>query len=132
MQRENDRSRYSSIKGQRPTDEHPSSKGGIQMENQYKQITTQTMQNIKEYLKMCADLSSSYDIFNKKMVEDIEDMEKAIRSAPAQFAEDPLKISNLLERVMASLNAPSARLMNLVVESKRRQLIEAYKVYTIT
>ena len=89
------------------------------------------MQHIKEYLKICHDLSSSYcDVFNRKMMEEIETIEEVIRSAPAQFDEDPSKISNLFERIMASLNASSARLMYLIVESKRQQLIGAYKVYS--
>ena len=131
MPQENDRPTYNSIKEERPTgDQHP--KGDAQVNNQQKkQIISKTMQHIKEYLKICHDLSSSYcDVFNRKMMEEIETIEEVIRSAPAQFDEDPSKISNLFERIMASLNASSARLMYLIVESKRQQLIGAYKVYS--
>jgi len=129
MSQENNRPTYSSIKTARPTGDQP--KGEVQVNNQHKQIITKTMQHIKEYLKICHDLSSSYcDVFNRKMMEDIETLEEVIiRSAPAQFDEDPSKISKLFERIMASLNASSARLMNLIVESKRQQLIGAYKVF---
>jgi len=91
-------------------------------------ITTKSMKESSDYLKkMHEELSTSYHIISQELVEDIETMEKALQSA-TQMDGNLSKPFNSLERLKASLSAPSQLLMEVMAKFNRRQLTDVHKV----
>jgi len=91
-------------------------------------ITTKSIKENSDYLKkMYEELSTSYDIISEELVEDIKTMEKFLQST-TQMEGNLSKAFNSLERLKASLSAPSQLLMEVMAKSNRRQLTEVHKV----
>jgi len=91
-------------------------------------ISVKTLkEDVKQMKKMYLDFSSSCQSLILEMMEDVETLDRALRSAAK--VGDNSKAYNLLESLKTFFRYQNKLTMELLVKGKRRQLRETQKVF---
>lgn len=86
------------------------------------------IENKAHLKKMYDDLSASYDLLSRETEESIEMMEKVIKSA-LKIKNPSDANNNFMEKMKTCFASSNHKFMDVMMDAKRKQLVEAQKVY---